>query len=83
MIKMWTGEMQPIQMYYPGTGVEVLMKTSESSVEIICYAADIRRGYSSRSLTIGGMVKVKIKVKLSLCFNRSPRHEGVLGGVEV
>jgi hypothetical protein len=23
--------------------------------------------------------KVKIKVKLSLCFNYAPRHEGVLG----
>jgi hypothetical protein len=24
-------------------------------------------------------VKVKVKVKLSLCFNRAPGHEGVLG----
>jgi len=24
-------------------------------------------------------VKVKIKVKLSLCFNWAPHHEGVLG----
>jgi hypothetical protein len=24
-------------------------------------------------------VKVKVKVKLSLCFNWAPRHEGVLG----
>jgi hypothetical protein len=24
-------------------------------------------------------VKVKVNVKLSLCFNKAPRHEGVLG----
>jgi hypothetical protein len=37
---------------------------------------------SYRYLPVGHHIflyKVKVKVKLSLCFNRAPRHEGVLG----
>jgi len=43
-----------------------------SSVLFTFYLDEIIRGWLE-------MVKVKVKVKLSLCFNCTPRHEGVLG----
>jgi len=46
---------------------------SEANEHIyLCFAA----AYGGQSYVIS--VKVKVKVKSSLCFNRAPCHEGVL-----